>query len=80
MSSSPLLQEQLRLCCHAEEFLALAAAFGVPLSRQDLVLLAMTAQHSFLPWAGRGKRFARSFALGSARLDPHPAGSVSPAA
>ena len=52
----------------------------MPLSRQDLVLLAMTAQYSCLPWSGRGKRFARSYALGSARLEPGPADSSCPAA
>jgi hypothetical protein len=33
----------------------------------------MTAQHFCLPWAGRGRRFARAYALGSTRLDPDPA-------
>lgn len=80
MAASPALQEQLRCCRHADAFLALAQSSGVPLSRQDLVLLAMTAQHSCLPWAGRGKRFARSYALGSARLEPGPADNACPAA
>lgn len=75
MAASPSLQKRLRSCPHADAFLALAASSGVPLSRQDLMLLAMTANHSFLPWAGRDRRFARSYALGRARLDPQPAGS-----
>jgi hypothetical protein len=80
MSASLPLQERLRRCRHADAFLALAESSGVPLSRQDLVLLAMTAQHPCLPWAGRGKRFARSYALGSAQLEPGPADSTCPAA
>jgi hypothetical protein len=73
MGASPSLQERLRHCADADAFLALAESSGAPLSRQDLVLLAMTAQYSCLPWAGRGRRFARSYALGNARLDPDPA-------
>jgi hypothetical protein len=73
MGASPPLQERLRHCADADAFLALAESSGPPLSRQDLVLLVMTAQHFCLPWAGRGRRSARAYALGHIRLDPDPA-------
>lgn len=62
------LQRSLLRCRDAEALLALAAAADCPLSRNDLVLLAVTAEHPALPWAGRSRQFARSFALGMARL------------
>lgn len=78
-ASSPF-QHQVRRCSHADQLLELARCNRVPLSRQDLVLLAMTATESYLPWAGRGKRFARAYALGAARLDANPADHGDPAA
>jgi hypothetical protein len=73
-------QHQLRHCCHADQLLDLAQRHQVPLSRQDLVLLAMTATHPYLPWAGRSKRFARAYALGAAQLDPESSDHSRPAA
>jgi hypothetical protein len=67
-------QLQLRHCCDADQLFDLAQRHQVPLSRQDLVLLAMTATQPYLPWAGRSKRFARAYALGAAQLDPDSSG------
>lgn len=71
-NASTPFQHQLRLCSHADQLLELARSNRVPLSRRDLVLLAMTATEPYLPWAGRSKQLARAFALGAARLDPVP--------
>lgn len=65
-------QEQIQHCGHASQLLELARRYEVPLSRQDLVLLAMTGTQPYLPWSGRSKQFARAFALGSVQLDPDP--------
>jgi hypothetical protein len=73
-------QLQLRHCCHADQLFDLAQRHQVPLSRQDLMLLAMTATQPYLPWAGRSKRFARAYALGAAQLDPDSSGFSRPAA
>ena len=73
-------QHQLRHCCHADQLLELARRNQVPISRQDLVLLAMTATQPYLPWVGRSKQFARAYALGAARLDPDPSEPSCPAA
>jgi hypothetical protein len=78
-ASSPF-QHQLSRCGHADQLLELARRNRVPLSRQDLVLLAMTATQPYLPWAGRSKQFARAYALGAARLDPNPSAHHCPAA
>jgi hypothetical protein len=73
-------QHQLRHCCHVDQLLELARRNQVPLSRQDLMLLAMTATQPYLPWVGRGKQFARAYALGTARLDSDPPDSSWPEA
>jgi hypothetical protein len=73
-------QHQLRHCCHADQLLELARRNQVPISRQDLVLLAMAATQPYLPWVGRSKQFARAYALGAARLDPDPSEPSCPAA
>lgn len=68
LERSTELQQRLLQCRDAESVLAVAAAADCPLSRNDLVLLAVTAKHPALPWAGQSRQFARSFALGMARL------------
>ena len=64
LEESSDLQRRLVQCRDAEAVLAVAAAVDCPLSRNDLVVLAVTAQHPALPWAGQTRQFARSFALG----------------
>jgi hypothetical protein len=68
LNTSAAFQQRLRRCCDAKAVLAAAAAVNCPLTRSDLVLLALTAQHPALPWAGGSRQFARSFALGMVRV------------